>query len=73
MAHHLQKVISISKRQVMKSAEGWYVGKSCIAAFEDGFNYPEPYSRESNYFETKEQAQEELESLEFIEPSKEVI
>jgi len=38
--------------QVLKSAAGWYLGTSCDCG---------PYSRESRYFKTKEQARFELE------------
>ena len=37
---------------VCRSAAGWYVGRSFIG--EDGF--PSPGSRESNYYETEEEA-----------------
>ena len=44
----------ISEPIVMASAAGWYVGRDCWEA-EDP-NFIEPYSRESGYFETWEDA-----------------
>ena len=45
----------IGRRQVLKSAAGYYVGRLC---YEDGC--PQPYSRDSGYYPTEELAKEEL-------------
>jgi len=45
---------NISELQVLKSAAGYYIGRT-----EDGM----PYSRESMYFKTKEEAKIKLKNL----------
>jgi len=45
--------------KVMRSPAGWYLGRTCWDK-EDGFE--EPYSRESDYFGTEEQAKTKLAS-----------
>ena len=47
-------MLKISELKPMRSAAGWYVGRDCWEA-EDP-NFIEPYSRESGYFETWEDA-----------------
>jgi hypothetical protein len=51
----MEKVIDISDYKVMKSAAGFYVGRSCVTDY-DGDLVPEPYDRASDYFETHEEA-----------------
>ena len=51
--------MKISDLKVMKSAAGYYIGRSC--SDEDGFEVP--YSRESEYFRKEVEAQAELDDL----------
>lgn len=51
----MAKVIEISDYKVMESAAGFYVGRSCLTAY-DGEIVSEPYDRASDYFETHEEA-----------------
>lgn len=44
----------ITKLQVMKSAAGYYIGR---AGYKD---FQEPYTRESDYYATAEEAEKEL-------------
>lgn len=46
--------MKISELKVMRSAAGYYIGRSCVE--DDG----QPYSRESGYYPTKELAEAEL-------------
>jgi hypothetical protein len=55
----MAKVIEISDYKVMESAAGFYVGRSCLTAY-DGDVIPEPYDRASDYFETYEAAESYL-------------
>lgn len=55
----MAKVIEISEYKVMESAAGFYVGRSCLTAY-DGDIIPEPYDRASDYFETYEAAESYL-------------
>lgn len=55
----MAKVIEISEYKVMESAAGFYVGRSCLTAY-DGDIIPEPYDRASEYFETYEDAESYL-------------
>ena len=51
----------ISEQQVMRSGAGWYIGRSYIDE-----NYPDlpmPYSRESGYFASEQEAEEALSSI----------
>ena len=50
--------MTISELKVLKSAAGYYVGRSCTEDDEPGF--PMPYSRESGYFPTREAAEGHL-------------
>ena len=45
----------VSALKVMQSAAGFYVGRSCVD-LADG-NFEQPYSRESDYFATAEDAE----------------
>lgn len=51
----------ITPLKVMKSAAGYYLGHACYVEEDGGFKYEVPYSRESGYFRTKEEAQQALE------------
>lgn len=55
----MAKVIEISEYKVMESAAGFYVGRSCLTAY-DGEIILEPYDRASEYFETYEAAESYL-------------
>ncbi len=57
------KYIRIDGPKVMHSAAGYYVGYTCQTEDMPGFN--QPYSRESEYFATAEQAQK---YLDYIDP-----
>lgn len=46
--------------QVMRSNAGWYIGRACWDV-EGG--YPEPYSRESDYYGTEAEAAKALPSF----------
>lgn len=50
-----------SDLQVLKSAAGWYIGT--IHTDDDGFQ--EPGSRDSGYYQTKEEAQQALDNNSF--------
>ncbi len=59
----------VSEQIVMESAAGFYVGTACLEYCEVGacegespMWFPMPYSRDSEYFATKEEAQRYLES-----------
>lgn len=43
--------------KVMKSHAGWYLGRLC---WDKKHGYPEPLSRESDYFDTREGAERAL-------------
>ena len=49
----------ISCLQVMQSAAGFYVGRSCVEETENGYLLPQPYCRESDYM-TEENAHKYL-------------
>lgn len=63
----MAKVIDISDYKVMESAAGFYVGRSCLTAY-DGDIVPEPYDRASDYFETHEGAASYLRYISPEEP-----
>ena len=46
----------ISDTIPMQSAAGWYAGDFCVEKMDDGQWFPQPYSRESGYFSTREEA-----------------
>ena len=46
-----------SKLKVLKSNAGYYIGRTSI---NEDFGFEEPYSRESGYFRTLEEAELEL-------------
>lgn len=50
----------ISELKVMKSGAGYYIGRSCTEDDDPGF--PMPYSRESGYFASAEEAQTHLDN-----------
>lgn len=54
----------VSTLCVMKSAAGFYVGRYCMESDESSDDYcggmHEPYSRESDYYSTRELAQQAL-------------
>lgn len=52
--------MQISELKVMKSAAGYYIGRSCV---EDGLPFEQPYSRESGYYPTKEAAEGDLDTF----------
>jgi len=54
----------IGELRVMKSPAGWYIGRYCWVKTTK-FEYEEPYSRESGYFPTKEDAETELKGMSF--------
>lgn len=47
----------VSDLQVMRSAAGYYIGRSY---WDEEFGFEGPYSRESGYFASEEEAQTEL-------------
>ena len=49
----------ISKLMILKTAV-YYIGRMCLDRGEDGLPFPEPYSRESGYYRTKEEAERAL-------------
>lgn len=49
--------MKVSELKVMKSAAGYYIGRSCV---ESGFPFEQPYSRESGYYRTHEEAAGDL-------------
>ncbi len=55
--------IIISRIYVMQSAAGYYIGRCCLEEMDDGFLLYQPWSRESGYFSTKEEAQKYLDYL----------
>lgn len=63
----MAKVIEISEYKVMESAAGFYVGRSCLTAYETDI-IPEPYDRASEYFETYEEAASYLRYISPEEP-----
>lgn len=67
----MAKVIEISDYKVMESAAGFYVGRSCLTAY-DGDVIPEPYDRASDYFETQEEAASYLRYISPEEPEYDV-
>ena len=67
----MAKVIDISDYKVMESAAGFYVGRSCLTAY-DGDIIPEPYDRASDYFETHEAAASYLRYISPEEPDVEI-
>lgn len=52
----------VSDLKVMKSAAGWYIGRSY---WDQEFGFDGPYSRESGYYGDPMQAQEELDQMTF--------
>lgn len=50
----------VSEIQVMHSAAGYYLGRSCIAKDEPDMPFEQPYSRESGYYRSEEAAKEAL-------------
>lgn len=64
----MSETISISDYQVMKSAAGYYIGRSSVEKTEgvlaDGkkvvWEYPAPYDRASGYYATEEAAKKDL-------------
>jgi len=54
--------MEISALKVMKSAAGYYIGRSCTDDDMPGFE--EPYSRESGYYPTEAAAAAELDTFE---------
>lgn len=51
----------VSSLQVMRSAAGWYVGRSCTHTAASEFpRLVEPYSRDSMYYGTKLEAEQAL-------------
>jgi hypothetical protein len=48
-----------SPLQVLRSGAGWYIG----TMYHNSEGYDEPGSRDSGYFATREEAQEQLETL----------
>jgi hypothetical protein len=53
-------VMDISELKVMRSAAGYYVGRSY---WDIEIEYEGPYSRNSEYFDTEEQAQKRLDAM----------
>ncbi len=51
--------LQASKLTVMESAAGYYIGRYCIS---DDY-YGHPYSRDSHYFASEEDAKKELEYI----------
>ena len=56
----MSTTISISDYQVMKSAAGYYIGRTCVERTEEGWEYPAPYDRVSGYYATEEEAKKDL-------------
>ena len=56
--------IDISEYQAMRSAAGWYVGRTC---FDTTIMLTVPYSRDSHYMATEEEAEAWLKAGEFNE------
>jgi hypothetical protein len=54
------KTIAISNYQVMKSAAGYYIGRSSVEETSSGDRYPAPYDRASGYYATEEAAKKDL-------------
>ena len=52
----------VSNLKVMKSAAGYYIGRSY---WDEEFGFDGPYSRESGYYATAEDAQLDLEAQSF--------
>lgn len=50
----------VSTLMVMQSAAGYYIGRTCRDREEGGFPFDEPYSRESGYFRSYEEAEKAL-------------
>ena len=44
----------------MKSAAGFYIGRSSIEKTDDGLVFPCPYDRASGYYATEEEAKKDL-------------
>ena len=53
----MSTTISISDYQVMKSAAGFYIGRSSIEKTDDGLVFPCPYDRASGYYATEDTLQ----------------
>lgn len=49
--------MQISELKVMRSAAGYYIGRSCVEA---GLPFEQPYSRESCYYPSEEAAAADL-------------
>lgn len=52
----------VSNLQVLKSAAGWYIGRSY---FDLEFGFVGPYSRESGYYSSEEEAKADLTNQSF--------
>lgn len=50
-------MLSISKLKVMQSNAGYYIGRYCI---DEDDSFKPPYSRESGYYKSKEEAAKAL-------------
>ncbi len=61
----MSEYTNIDGPKVMRSAAGYYIGFSCQT--KDMSGYDQPYSRESDYFATTEEAQK---YLDYIDPDK---
>ena len=57
------KIIKVSEPKVMQSAAGFYIGCSCTSKFPDGYEFEEPYCRDSGYFATEDEASKYLEYI----------
>lgn len=56
----MSTTISISNYHVMKSAAGYYIGRTSVERTEEGWEYPAPYDRVSGYYATEEEAEKDL-------------
>lgn len=54
-----------SNLMVLESGAGFYIGRMGFVVSKTIGEYPEPYSRESEYYPNKESAEEDLKSGEF--------
>ena len=63
----MSTTISISDYQVMKSAAGFYIGRSSIEKTDDGLVVPCPYDRASGYYATEEEAKKDLPKYKEVE------
>tara|TARA_B100001057_G_scaffold500814_1_gene618037 strand:- start:212 stop:430 length:219 start_codon:yes stop_codon:yes gene_type:complete len=62
-----EEILSMSGPKVMQSAAGFYIGESCVTkyTYEDGesMTIEEPWDRYTEYFATKEAAENIMESF----------